>query len=111
MEKERIIRLDAYSMAIAFTLRETPESELYCYAYAAAVSKAIDEKPTLGGVADRAIVTGKKYMPPKKAYGGNEWVVTIDLRITIEQMRSEELEMKRLIRASKKDMRSLKDVC
>jgi hypothetical protein len=85
-EKERIIRLDAYSMTISFTLRETPESELYCYAYAAAVCKALGENPTLGGVADRAAVTGKKYTPPKKAYGGNEWEVVLTLRVTIEEI-------------------------
>jgi hypothetical protein len=83
-EKERIIRLDAYSMTITFTLQETPESELYCYAYAAAVCKALGGNPTLGGVVDRAVVTGKKYNPPKKAYGGNEWEVVITLRLTVE---------------------------
>jgi hypothetical protein len=83
-EKERIIRQDAYSMTISFTLRETPESELYCYGYAAAVCKALGENPTLGGVVDRAVVTGKKYIPPKKAYGGEEWEVVITLRVTVE---------------------------
>jgi hypothetical protein len=89
-EKERIIRLDAYSMTITFTLRETPESELYCYAYSTAVCKALGGNPTLGGVADRVVVTGKKYTPPKKAYGGNEWEVVISLRVTVEQMSNEE---------------------
>jgi hypothetical protein len=89
-EKERIIRLDAYSMAIIFTLRETPESELHCYAYAAAVCKALGENPTLGGIADRATVTGKKYTPPKKAHGGDEWEAAISLRITVEGMRNYE---------------------
>jgi hypothetical protein len=83
-EKERIIRLDAYSLSITFTLIETPESELYCYAYADAVCKAVNENPTLGGVADRAVISGKKYLPPKKAIGGNEWEITISLRVTIE---------------------------
>jgi hypothetical protein len=85
-EKERIIRLDAYSMTITFTLKETPESELHCYAYAAAVCKALGENPTLGGIVDRAAVTGKKYNPPKKAYGGNEWEVILSLRVTVEGM-------------------------
>jgi hypothetical protein len=88
-EKERIIRLDAYSMTITFTLQETPESELYCYGYSAAVCKALRENPTLGGIADRAVVTGKKYTPPKKAYGGNEWEVVISLRITVEGIGNE----------------------
>jgi hypothetical protein len=85
-EKERIIRLDAYSMTITFTLTETPESELDCYAYAAAVCKALGENPTLGGIVDRAAVTGKKYTPPKKAYGGNEWEVVLTLRLTVEDI-------------------------
>jgi hypothetical protein len=84
-EKERIIRLDAYSMTISFTLHETPESELYCYGYSAAVCKALKENPTLGGVVDSVAVTGKKYTPPKKAYGGNEWEVVLSLRITVEE--------------------------
>jgi hypothetical protein len=84
-EKERIIRLDAYSMTISFTLHETPESELYCYGYSAAVCKALKENPTLGGVVDSVAVTGKKYTPPKKAYGGNEWEVVLTLRITVEE--------------------------
>jgi hypothetical protein len=83
-EKERILRLDAYSLSIIFTLIETPESELYCYAYADSVCKALGENPTLGGTVNRASVTGKKYQPPKKATGGNEWEITISLRITIE---------------------------
>jgi len=84
-EKERLIRLDAYSLSITFTLQETPESELYCYAYAAAVCKALGENSTLGGVADRAVITGKKYTPPNKRCGGNEWETAISLRVTIEE--------------------------
>jgi len=40
-EKERIIRLDAYTLTVTFTLPETPESEKFCYIYSGAVSKAI----------------------------------------------------------------------
>ena len=40
-EKERILRLDAYSLAITFSLIDTPESELFCYAYSTAVCIAI----------------------------------------------------------------------
>jgi hypothetical protein len=88
-EKERIIRVDAYSLLIAFTLHETLESELYCYAYAFAVCKALGENPTLDGIADRVVVTGKKYNPPKKPHCGDEWEVVISLRITVEEMRNE----------------------
>jgi len=83
-EKERIIRLDAYSLTVKFTLPEKPESQLHCYAYSGAVSKTIYENPTLSGVADRAIITGKKYLSPKKPNCGEDWQLIISLRITIE---------------------------
>ena len=83
-EKERIIRLDAYALTVSFELPETPESELHCYAYASAVCKAVAENPTLGGVADRAVVTGKKYNQPKKFYCGEGWKAVISLRVTVE---------------------------
>jgi hypothetical protein len=85
-EKERIIRLDAYSLSISFTLPETQDTELYCYGYAAAVCKALGENPTLGGVVDRAAVSGKKYSQPKKPGCGENWEVVITLRITVEEM-------------------------
>jgi hypothetical protein len=46
-EKERIIRLDAYTLAIAFTVPEHPDGERNCYAYAGAVAAALGENPTL----------------------------------------------------------------
>jgi hypothetical protein len=85
-EKERIIRLDAYSVSITFTIPETQETELYCYGYATAVCKALDENPTLGGVADRAVVSGKKYSSPKKPGCGENWETVITLRVTVEEM-------------------------
>jgi hypothetical protein len=83
-EKERIILQDAYSLTITFSLPETRESELHCYAYAAAVGIGIREYPTLGGYADRVVVMGKKYVNPKKPYCGGGWEVEISLRITVE---------------------------
>ena len=83
-EKERIIRLDAYSLTITFSVPETPESELHCYAYSEAVGRALYDDPTLGGVADRAVITGKKYVQPKKPHCGEGWEVVLILRITIE---------------------------
>jgi hypothetical protein len=82
-EKERILRLDAYFMTIVFTLPETPECELNCYAYSAAVCKAMNENPTLRGLADRAVVSGKKYVKPKKPNCGEGWGVVITVRITV----------------------------
>ena len=84
-EKERIIRLDAYSLTITFELPEAPESELHCYAYSAAVNRAIEENPTLGGIVDRAVITGKKYVSPKKQNCGENWQVIITLRLTVEE--------------------------
>jgi hypothetical protein len=83
-EKERIIRLDVYMLTVAFSLPEIPESELYCYAYSAAVEKAIKENGTLGGIVDRVVIAGKKYVPPKKAGCGQGWELTISIRITVE---------------------------
>jgi hypothetical protein len=48
-EKERIIWLDAYTLTVSFTVPEHPEGERNCYAYAAAVDKALREDPVLGG--------------------------------------------------------------
>jgi hypothetical protein len=83
-EKERIVRLDAYSVKIAIDVPETPDSELFCYGYAAAVGKAVGENLTLGGVADRVVITGKKYVPPKAPNCGDNWEVVINLRVTVE---------------------------
>ena len=86
-EKERIIRLDAYSLTISFSLPETFETESHCYAYSAAVCMALKQNPTLGGVADKAVVTGEKYIPPKTRNCGHDWEVVLSLRITVEGMR------------------------
>ena len=83
-EKERIILLDSYSVTVTFSLPESPESELYCYAYAGAVGRAIYDDPTLGGVVDRAVVTGKKYVKPKHSHCGESWKAEITLRVTVE---------------------------
>jgi hypothetical protein len=85
-KKERIIKLDVYSVSITFKVQEHQDAELYCYGYAAAVCKAIKENPTLGGVADRAVVSGKKYSQPKKPGCGEDWETVITLRITVEGM-------------------------
>jgi len=83
-EKERIIRLDAYSLTVTFNAPENEDGEFFCYVYGAAVDKALELNPTLGGIADRVMVTGKKYNQPKTANCGGNWQVVISLRITIE---------------------------
>ena len=85
-EKERIIKLDSYSMTISISTPENPESELYCYAYATAFEKALNEDVTLGGVADRAVITNKKFNSPKKPNCGMCWELVLSLRITVETM-------------------------
>jgi len=83
-EKERIIQVDAFTLTISITVPETQDSELFCYGYSAAVDKAMKENPTLGGIVDRAVITGKKFVPPKKANCGQDWELVISLRITVE---------------------------
>jgi hypothetical protein len=88
-EKERIVRLDAYTLTITLNVPEHPSGqrsvgERNCYAYAAAVATALGETPTLGGVAGRAVLAGKKYAPPKQSGTGGDWAVVLSLRVTIE---------------------------
>jgi len=83
-EKERLLLIDAYSLSITFNVPETADAELFCYAYAAAIGRALYLNPTLGGIADRVLITGKKYNQPKTANCGHDWQVVISLRITVE---------------------------
>jgi hypothetical protein len=69
-EKERIIRLDAYTLTVAFTVPEWLGGERNCCAYASSVAAALGENPTLAGTVDRAELTGKKYVPPKQGGSG-----------------------------------------
>jgi hypothetical protein len=85
-EKERVIRLDAYTLTITFTVPENPVGERDCYAYAGAVATALGENPTLDGVADRAVLAGKKYAPPKHSGTGGNWEAVLTLRLTVEGM-------------------------
>jgi hypothetical protein len=84
-EKERIVRLEAYTLTITFTVPENPDGERGCYAYAGAVAAALQENHTLGGIADRAELTGKKYLPPKHPGTGGDWEIILTLRVTIEE--------------------------
>jgi hypothetical protein len=83
-EKERIIRLDAYTLTITFVVPGHPAGERNCYAYASSVATALRENPTLGGVASRAVLTGKKYAPPKHPGTGEGWGLILALRVTVE---------------------------
>jgi hypothetical protein len=83
-EKERVIQQDAFSLSISFTLQEHDDGELYCYGYTYAFGKALGADVTLGGIADRAVITGKKYLPPKKPNCGEGWGLVLSLRVTVE---------------------------
>jgi hypothetical protein len=83
-EKERIIKLETYTMTISFKFPETKECEFYCYAYSGVVGRVIYENPTLCGEVDRAVISGKKYISPKKPYNGEGWELTITLRLSVE---------------------------
>jgi len=83
-EKERIIKQDTYSITVTFPVLDTVESELFCFAYADAFGKALCDDVTLGGVADRVVITNKKYVPPKKTDCGMDWELIITMRIILE---------------------------
>jgi hypothetical protein len=88
-EKERLVRLDAYTLTISFAAPEGPSdqrsvAERNCYAYAATTAAALQEDPALGGVVGRAELTGKRYVPPKHPGTGEGWEVILALRITVE---------------------------
>jgi len=85
-EKERIVKHDSYSVTVTFPVLDTIESELFCFAYADAFNKALDDDITLGGAVDRAVITNKKYVPPKKIGCGMDWEAVISLKVTIEKM-------------------------
>jgi hypothetical protein len=85
-EKERIIRLDAYTLTITFAVPEYPAGERNCYAYASSVATALLENPALGGAASRAVLTGKKYAPPKQSGIGAGWELVLTLRVIVEEM-------------------------
>jgi hypothetical protein len=83
-EKERIIRLDAYTLTITLNVPEYPEGERNCYAYVWAAAMAVRENPTLGGMVDRAVLVGKKYTPPKQSGTGGDWTVVLTVRLVVE---------------------------
>jgi len=85
-EKERIVKQDTYSVTVTFPVLDTVESEMFYFAYADAFGKALCDDVTLGGVADRAVITSKKYVQPKKPDCGMDWELIISMRITVESL-------------------------
>jgi hypothetical protein len=83
-EKERVVWVDAYSLTVTLHIPEGPYGGRDAYAYGAAIGRAVAENCTLEGVADKAVLTGKKYVQPKTPHCGEGWQVVITLRITVE---------------------------
>jgi hypothetical protein len=82
-EKERLICLEIYSLTIGLSFPEQ-YGELHCYAYAAAVGRALGEDPTMGGRVDRAVLVKKEYRPPKHPHCWEHWEAVLTLRFTVE---------------------------
>jgi hypothetical protein len=85
-EKERIIRLDAYTVTIGFTFADQRDTPVYAYAFNGVINKALAENQTLDGIADFAVITSQKITPPKKPHCGEDWRLDIALRVTVEGM-------------------------
>jgi hypothetical protein len=85
-EKERIVQTDTYTLTVTFPVPEDEEAEEYCYAYAAALDKALGKNPTLWGIANRAAITEKKYIRPKKPCCGEGWKLEVSLEVRVERI-------------------------
>ena len=83
-EKERLILLDAYTLTVTFDLPESPDSVLFTWIYFCALNKVFNDNPTLDGIADRVTMIDEDIKPPKVLHCGQDWQVTIKLRITVE---------------------------
>lgn len=81
-EKERIILITAYTLEIAFDCVE----ERDCYAYAAVVDYALALDPTLGGIVNHGILTGRQYKPPVKGHWGGCWELVLTIRLVTEKI-------------------------
>ncbi|GHV46209.1 hypothetical protein AGMMS49546_33770 [Spirochaetia bacterium] len=84
-EKERIVRLDSYALMLTLQVPEGPYGGRDAYAYGAVISRAVAENCTLGDMVDRAVMTGKKYVPPKTPHCGEGWQVELKLHILPER--------------------------
>jgi hypothetical protein len=77
-DKERIIKLEAYTLKTSFQVKGL-DNKNHIYYYALAIQKAIDDDVTFGGVADRVTLTRKKY-----TQRDGMWDVVLTLRATLE---------------------------
>jgi hypothetical protein len=85
-EKDRIVGLDVYVLSIIFYSPEC-EGEMISYAFGAAIEKALEDDPTMGGAADKAVLTTKSYKEPAHRGAGGDWEAVFKIRLSVEVIR------------------------
>jgi len=90
-EKERIVRVNAYSVEIQIPVDDLREwdGETLAYCYGAAIERAVGVDNSLGGIVDRAVITKMEYVRPKRRYCGDHWIVAARLRVTVEGLKND----------------------
>jgi len=85
-EKERIVFVNAYTVEIGIPVDDLRDwdGELLAFAYGAAIRRAVRLNPSLGGLADRTVITKMDYLEPKRRFCGDCWIVAARLRVTVE---------------------------
>jgi hypothetical protein len=83
-DKERVIKLQAYTLKISFCVKGS-ENKRLLYVYAYAIEQAINDDVTFGGVADRVMLTHKKF----NQVNADTWEIVLSVRATIETIRNE----------------------
>jgi hypothetical protein len=83
-DKERVIKLQAYTLKISFSVKGS-ENKRLLYVYAYAIEQAINDDVTFGGVADRVALVHKKYSQKT----ADLWEIVISVRAVVETMRKE----------------------
>jgi hypothetical protein len=82
-EKDRVIRLDVYVLTVTFYSPER-EGELLSYAFGAAIEKALEDDPALGGAVDRAVLMSKSYKEAAHRGSGEDWEAVFKIRVSVE---------------------------
>jgi hypothetical protein len=80
-EKERIVRMDAYTVKITINAAAS-----FCYRYAYALDKAIEADWTLGGLAERIQFEKRVYKKTINGGGNPACKAVFNLRVTVEQV-------------------------
>lgn len=82
-EKDRIVKVSRYALTVSVEASGRFPA-MQCYRYAAAVERALQENPTLGGVASYVSVTRKNYVFPKVPEGGEPHRLTLTVTVCRE---------------------------